>query len=112
MGREVRDSSNPDGEIEIRYTGLRPGEKLFEELRIDDCTTPTEHPRIRRTTEPFLEKAELDRELSTLEDAMASERLDVIQAVLARTVEGYQPNTLLPGDGRGRAWRTASRMLH
>lgn len=94
MGRDVRDEANPEGDIAIHYVGLRPGEKLFEELLLNDARTkPTEHPRIRQNNEPFLPAAALERELAKLADAMDSDAgsLEAIQAVLARTVEGYAP---------------------
>jgi len=112
MGREVRDETNPDGDIEIEYMGLRPGEKLYEELRLEERTTPTEHPRIRRHSEPYLEKIELAKELSLLEEAMASGNLDVIQAVLSRTVEGYRPGPQAPEAEAKRPWPAVSRTLH
>jgi len=94
MGLDVRDESHPEGDIAIRYTGLRPGEKLYEELLIDkDRTTATEHPRIRQNKEPYLPVVELERELAKLEAAMQLESgsLPAIQDVLARIVEGYAP---------------------
>ena len=53
-GLEVKSESNPYGDIEIRYTGLRPGEKLFEELLIGDDVGKTEHERIMCAHESFL----------------------------------------------------------
>ena len=72
MGREVQDEANPDGDITIKYTGLRPGEKLFEELLIEGHTTATEHPRIRRNNEPPLPRDEVQATLETLEAAMTT----------------------------------------
>ena len=90
-GLDVRDEANPTGDIEITYTGLRPGEKLYEELLIGGATTGTEHPRILRSHEPYLAPAELRRELEILRAAIAIRDMDAIQAVLMRTVEGYRP---------------------
>ena len=53
-GLEVKDESNPDGDIEIKYTGLRPGEKLFEELLIGDNTIETDNALIMRAREDML----------------------------------------------------------
>lgn len=91
-GREVRDVSNPEGDIEIVYSGLRPGEKLYEELLIGANTMSTEHPRILRSDEPALSAAELDHELGQLRTAMTQRDVETIQAILLRTVEGYRPD--------------------
>ncbi len=92
-GLEVKSEENPEGDIAIAYTGLRPGEKLYEELLVHASTKETEHPRIQRADEPFLSQAELDNELEVLEAAMKSRDIDAIQAVLMRTVEGYEART-------------------
>ncbi len=96
-GLEVRDAEHPEGDIPIVFTGLRPGEKLYEELLIasGNVTSPTEHPRIMRCDEPFLPAKDLAKELDTLRAAMATRDTDAIQAVLVRTVDGYTP------EGRG-----------
>ncbi len=98
-GLDVRDEKNPDGDIEIVYTGLRPGEKLYEELLIGANTSGTEHPRIMRSNEPFLSTQDLQRELDILEAAMVQRDTVAIQAVLTRVVEGYvpPPPAALPG---------------
>jgi FlaA1/EpsC-like NDP-sugar epimerase len=90
-GLEVKDSANPYGDIEIIYTGLRPGEKLSEELLIGANTTSTEHPRIMRLHEPGIGAEELEREFSLLRAAIKTRDTAAIQAVLMRTVEGYRP---------------------
>jgi len=90
-GLEVRSTEHPDGDIAIVYTGLRPGEKLFEELLIGANTERTEHPRILRSGEPYLAAADLKRELDLLRAAMKIRDTEAIQAVLLRTVEGYRP---------------------
>lgn len=110
MGRTVQDETRPDGDIAIRYTGLRPGEKRHEELNIADRTSETEHPAIRRNDEPFLDMADLGKELAKLEEALRDGGMDVIQATLARSVEGYRPaqrSTCAPTtDASAGAWRT------
>ena len=66
-GFSVQDDKNPDGDIEIVVTGLRPGEKLYEELLIDlHSSEPTSHPKIRKAMEPMMEPAELEGELIEL----------------------------------------------
>lgn len=113
-GLDVRDENSPDGDIEIVYCGLRPGDKLYEELLIGSTMTGTEHPRILRSDEPCLSSAELRRELDLLKSAIAIRDVDTIQAVLMRTVEGYRPDT----DARAienapsSTWVSPSRTLH
>jgi FlaA1/EpsC-like NDP-sugar epimerase len=112
MGLEVRDEATPEGDIEIKYTGLRPGEKLYEELLIDELAAKTEHPRIRRNSEPFLSRKRLQEELSIIENAMQTGEAEQIQAALARTVEGYRPDLHKPEAAMAARWLPASRTLH
>jgi FlaA1/EpsC-like NDP-sugar epimerase len=114
-GLEVRDDTNPLGDIDVVYTGLRPGEKLYEELLLGAHTTTTEHPRILKSDEPFLSPEDLKRELDLLRSAMAARDRDAIHAVLLRTVEGYRPG---PAAAVGEqtathtAWSATPRTLH
>jgi len=91
MGLSVQDQSNPHGDIEIQYTGLRPAEKLYEELLIGSNTSGTEHPRIMRATEDFLPIDILEGFLGELEKA--SSKLDYCRArqVLHEAVKEYMP---------------------
>jgi FlaA1/EpsC-like NDP-sugar epimerase len=90
-GLSIRDTDHPDGDIEIAVTGLRTGEKLYEELLIGDNPQSTEHPRIMKAHEPFLPWAELKPELDDL--YLAAERNDAvaIKAFMQKHVQGYQP---------------------
>lgn len=90
-GLRVRNDANPHGDIEIRITGLRPGEKLFEELLIGDGVQPTSHPRIMKAHEVFLPWSQLEPRLHTLESAMAAFDMDKTRALLMELVSGYQP---------------------
>ena len=92
-GLQVRDEHHPDGDIAISITGLRPGEKLYEELLIGDSAEPTEHPRIMRGREEFLPWAELNEELGRLQEALDSGDMDAARAQLRIIVTGYQPNS-------------------
>jgi FlaA1/EpsC-like NDP-sugar epimerase len=95
--------------------GLRPGEKLYEELLIGEHTTTTEHPRILKSDEPFLSPADLGHEIDLLKAAMGARDLNAIQATLLRTVEGYRPDgdAALGESALSRPiWGSASRTLH
>ena len=91
MGLEVRDEAHPNGDIDIQYIGARQGEKLYEELLIGENVVPTEHPRILRSQEPFLQKNDLDVVLAEVGAAMQVGTTEAIQAALARAVDNYRP---------------------
>lgn len=113
-GLEPRTQLNPDGDVEIVYTGLRPGEKLYEELLIGAHTSGTEHMRILRSDEPALLPDDLRREIELLTSAIEMRNLPLIKAVLLRTVEGYQPDQELqnlPSTAIS-TWTVPSRTLH
>ncbi len=88
-GMKVRDAEHPDGDIDIQVTGLRPGEKLFEELLIGDNPTPTAHPRIMKAHEDYLDWPALQAHLSVLQHAVQSEDIGALKAVLTSCVHGY-----------------------
>lgn len=88
-GLTVRDEAHPGGDIEIAITGLRPGEKLYEELLIGDNPSPTAHPRIMKAHEDYLSWPELQVHLDTLRRASESGDVDAIKAVLRVCVQGY-----------------------
>jgi FlaA1/EpsC-like NDP-sugar epimerase len=90
-GLTVRDELHPDGDIEITVTGLRPGEKLYEELLIGDNPKPTQHPRIMKAHEQFLPWPALEQKLNALSIAMSANDVPVIRALLKDLVSGYQP---------------------
>ena len=91
-GLTVKDEENPDGDIEIEITGLRPGEKLFEELLIGDNPEGTTHPRILRAREDFLPWQELEPKLKALELALSVNDVRLILAQLRELVAGYVPS--------------------
>ncbi|MGD9773189.1 polysaccharide biosynthesis protein [Diaphorobacter sp.] len=90
-GLTVRDPAHPAGDIEIRFTGLRPGEKLYEELLIGDNPLPTAHPRILRAREEYLPWPELHALLQSLQAAARQGDEAAIRHWLARLVPGYRP---------------------
>ena len=91
MGYDVRDGSTYRGDIAIEYTGLRPGEKLYEELLIGESVTGTEHSKILRAEEETLPWDRLEPLLARLEQACDEFNLEEIQQVLKETVVGFDP---------------------
>jgi len=91
-GLIVRDEENPDGDIELHITGLRPGEKLYEELLIGDDPQPTPHPRIMRAREDFLHWPELSKRLAALEKALDDNNIPSARTMLETLVSGYTPS--------------------
>lgn len=94
-GLNVRDRDNPFGDIELRVVGLRPGEKLYEELLIEDAPLATDHPRIRKAVEGFLPPAELRVQLDRLRAAVDNRQADVVRKILCETVKEFSPNSAL-----------------
>jgi len=112
-GLEVKSDERPDGDVAIVYTGLRPGEKLYEELLIGVNTQSTEHPRILRSDEPFLSTADLRCELDVLHAAIGLRDVESVHVVLMRTVEGYRLDPALPEASHPAvAFGVPSRTLH
>ncbi len=91
-GLQVRDADNPQGDIEIEITGMRPGEKLYEELLIGDNPQPTDHPRILKAHEDKLPWAELKEWLAKLDDTLSRQDIEATRAILGNLVSGYCPN--------------------
>jgi FlaA1/EpsC-like NDP-sugar epimerase len=88
-GYKVQDAETPDGDIEIVVTGLRPGEKLFEELLIGENCERTEHPAIMQAREPFLPWGMLEPMLARLQSTLDQHDTPGARAQLARIVSGY-----------------------
>jgi FlaA1/EpsC-like NDP-sugar epimerase len=93
-GNSLKTDLNPDGDIEIKFTGLRPGEKLYEELLIGGNPEATTNARIFRATEDFLPLAELDIHLQSLNDALNARDLVLLNNILMTLVEGYNKPSL------------------
>ncbi|MFY3456379.1 polysaccharide biosynthesis protein [Achromobacter xylosoxidans] len=90
-GLTVKNMDQPDGDIEIRITGLRPGEKLYEELLIGDNVQETPHPRIMKATEYCLPHVELMAKLADLDIALASCDETAVLRLLRQIVREYLP---------------------
>jgi FlaA1/EpsC-like NDP-sugar epimerase len=85
-GLTVRDSQSPDGDVEIALTGLRPGEKLVEELLIGADPVPTTHPRIMKAREAYTAWAQLLPQLNDLKRAAIANKHVEMRAILVRLV--------------------------
>ncbi len=90
-GLEVKDESNPDGDIEVKYTGLRPGEKLYEELLIGDNVSETNNPMIMRAQEDMLGWSELKLILDELEVATQKCDQQKLRELLIKLVPDFKP---------------------
>jgi FlaA1/EpsC-like NDP-sugar epimerase len=90
MGLTVRDAAHPEGDIEVEYTGLRTGEKLFEELVIGTNVTGTDHPMIMRGMEHHLPWPKMQEILNDLLVALASFDCHRALALLTESVAEYQ----------------------
>ena len=91
-GLSLQDDANPDGDIAIKVTGLRPGEKLYEELLIGDDPQPTQHPRIMKAHEEFLPWNELQAKLFVLGQGLDANDVPAVRILLKELVPGYQPD--------------------
>jgi FlaA1/EpsC-like NDP-sugar epimerase len=91
MGLTIADADNPDGDIEIHYTGLRPAEKLYEELLIGRNVSITQHPRIMRATEDYIDYEQLNPLLEDLRSALQKLDRSRVRDVLLHPITGYTP---------------------
>ncbi|MDR0276659.1 MAG: polysaccharide biosynthesis protein [Paucimonas sp.] len=91
-GLSVRSDRNPHGDISIEFTGLRPGEKLYEELLIGENVVATPHPMIMSANEDYLGWDVLKGKLQELTDAVAQDDFSRVRQLLREMVSGYTPD--------------------
>jgi len=91
MGYDVKDENCYRGDIAIEYTGLRPGEKLYEELLIGESVTGTDHPKILRAEEEYLPWENLQSLIKRLETACRQLDLEAVRNILVEAVDGFDP---------------------
>jgi FlaA1/EpsC-like NDP-sugar epimerase len=91
-GMTVRDSTNPEGDIELAVTGLRPGEKLYEELLIGDNPMPTLHPRVMKGHESFPDWNVLQAQLAAVHQRLDTADLHGLRKAIELVVPGYVPS--------------------
>ena len=91
-GLRIKDKNTPEGDIAIEVTGLRPGEKLYEELLFGDNALPTQHPGILKAHEEFISWNKLKKNLKELQISSESNDVEEIRSQLQKLVKGYQPD--------------------
>lgn len=94
-GLSVKDETSPMGDIEITYTGLRPGEKLYEELLIGENVEGTEHERIMKAKEISMGWDELSTLLAALHNAMKKGNVDEVRDILINAPLGFRPSSTI-----------------
>ena len=90
-GKEVKNEENPEGDIEIIFTGLRPGEKLFEELLIGDDVRDTQHRQIFKANEEYISWKEVEEYLIEIKEAYSSSDHIKLRNIFQQTVSGFKP---------------------
>lgn len=110
MGLTVRDEHHPDGDIDISFSGLRPGEKLYEELLIGGEVSGTNHPRIMRAKELYMKHSELNNLLHAFADACDKNDAETARQLLMDAPTGFTPSSELAdllalNDGSNKALR-------
>ena len=94
-GLTVRDEKNKEGDIAIKTIGLRPGEKLYEELLLGDNLQKTQHPKIQKAQDPSIPFDQLEIDLSTLKTLIDNNKTAEVKELLAKVVKTYQSNTAI-----------------
>ena len=90
-GLKPIDTSNPDGDIKVKFTGLRPGEKLYEELLIGDDVIQSEHPRIMQAREEKLPIDVIEKEVQEISRFREDQDDSSIKDILLKNVNGFNP---------------------
>ena len=90
-GKEVKNEENPEGDIEIIFTGLRPGEKLFEELLIGDDVRDTQHRQIFKANEEYISWKEVEEYLIEIKEASSSSDHIKLRNIFQQPVSGFKP---------------------
>ncbi len=94
-GFSVKDNKNKKGDIEIEIIGLRPGEKLYEELLIGDNPQETNHLKIQKTDDPFIPFDQLEIDLKRLKDLLENNQVNEVKILLEKIVKSYKSNSEL-----------------
>jgi FlaA1/EpsC-like NDP-sugar epimerase len=94
-GKTVQDENNKEGDIEIKIIGLRPGEKLYEELLLGNNPQKTQHPKIQKAQDPSIPFNQLEVDLNNLKTFLDHNKVFEIKELLAKIVKTYQSNSVI-----------------
>jgi FlaA1/EpsC-like NDP-sugar epimerase len=94
-GLSVNDENNKEGDIEIKIIGLRPGEKLYEELLLGDNPQKTQHPKIQKAQDPSIPFNQLEVDLNNLRTLLDNNKVLEVKELLTKIVKTYQSNTAI-----------------
>jgi FlaA1/EpsC-like NDP-sugar epimerase len=94
-GLTVKDENNKEGDIEIKIIGLRPGEKLYEELLLGDNPQKTQHPKIQKAQDPFIPFNQLEIDLNNLKILLDYNKVLEVKELLTKIVKTYQSNSTI-----------------
>jgi FlaA1/EpsC-like NDP-sugar epimerase len=92
-GLSIKDDKNLEGDIEVKITGLRPGEKLYEELLIGDNPEKTFHKKIQKAQDPFIPFNKLKIDLDNLSNLLEENKISDVKDMLSKLVPSYQSNS-------------------
>ena len=92
-GFNIRDEQNPNGDIAIKIIGLRPGEKLYEELLLGDNPQKTYHEKIQKAQDPFIPFNKLKIDLDHLLNLIEENKVEEVKHILSNLVTPYQSNS-------------------
>ncbi len=90
-GLSVKDNKNPSGDIEVKITGLRPGEKLYEELLIGDNPQKTNHSKIKKISDPYIPFDQLEKDLNKLKSLLDNNKANEVKNFLYKLLKSYKP---------------------
>ena len=92
-GFTIKDNKNPTGDIEVKIIGLRPGEKLYEELLIGDNPQKTFHEKIQKTQDPFIPYDQLKIDLDSLSKLIEDNKTTEVKKMLNKLIPSYQSSS-------------------
>ena len=93
LGFTIKNTKNPKGDIKVKIIGLRPGEKLYEELLIGDNPVKTKHTKIQKINDPFIPMNKLEFKLKKLEKLIEKNKVDKVKDLLNKTIKSYKSNS-------------------